>query len=663
MPPKGGRSRLPIVSHADEKFVRAAEAKALLATTTLEKAELAAKGSTAPTRSLRRRSSEQAVSKILKDNFPLATPSQTDDKINSRGQTLREQLRDDRKRPEVRMGLKHYAALRIVFDDELSPLRLLRVLDPSEPINPMVEMAIKGLESHPVSLVQMQALFCVDLQLSQRNVVAILKGLLKLRSSTSLPQLSVLIEGMRWIQRNRVEIRFKQEVSICRQHFDEVMSKHHDIVTSAGRSTAEWWSLVSDVGSLAFSAVDFSVCVKHVGEWTLVAENLSRLVCGSLTGKKIFGAAYKTIEVENMQKLVKRCAETLFNAANSDKTALVRARADFAAQAEAAGVNSSSAFDKTKQLPVVYRGVEVLVWCHSYLEFFNFTAMAALKGLAVDSKLLPSCLCEDDLVQKPRPRRNIIVHAELLTEVKIARATVADWASELEDVSGDSILNIFKFKMGMLKAIDKHIVIEEAFFQAMSGDSGQTRFKQSVLQCLPSLGSPMDWAVSRGQLEQLLATPFAKYCGKGLLIQSQTVLAWLRSGEANRAPQCAVVSSEFLTQARAALGNFLVHVVDVGDEITGKAAVDAIVELLKTAVAKKEQPSLLKLRPLAIFQWLLDLEQNKLVQEWTDACLQTKARPADVAMADPPAKKRKGKAKTAECEAAASAQLVSSYFD
>ena len=68
------------------------------------------------------------------------------------------------------MGLKYYAAMRVVYDDELSPLRLLRVIDSTEPINPLVEMAIKGLESHPVNLGPMQALFAVDLPLSQRNI-------------------------------------------------------------------------------------------------------------------------------------------------------------------------------------------------------------------------------------------------------------------------------------------------------------------------------------------------------------------------------------------------------------------------------------------------------------------------------------------------------------
>ena len=72
---------------------------------TIEKEELKNEGEKHQ-RVLRRRASEQSVVKILKDNLAGFSSYQIDDKTNSNGNTLRMQLRLDRKNPQLRMGLK-----------------------------------------------------------------------------------------------------------------------------------------------------------------------------------------------------------------------------------------------------------------------------------------------------------------------------------------------------------------------------------------------------------------------------------------------------------------------------------------------------------------------------------------------------------------------------
>ena len=75
--------------------------------TTLEKDELASQGSgrrSATARALKRRSTEQAVNKIIKGNFHTLSPAMTDGKLNAQGNTLREQLKADRKTRRSRWG-------------------------------------------------------------------------------------------------------------------------------------------------------------------------------------------------------------------------------------------------------------------------------------------------------------------------------------------------------------------------------------------------------------------------------------------------------------------------------------------------------------------------------------------------------------------------------
>lgn len=162
--------RAPATSSRKTAAAKQAETKRLQkATTTLEKAELQSKVSQnlSSQRTLKRRSSEQAVSKIIKDNFPAFDNEQTDDKVNARGLTLREQLRADRKNANIKMGLKYYAAMRATFEDSSAPHKQLQVNGRTEPVEPAVELAIRGLESHPVDLSKLQALFVMEKHISQ----------------------------------------------------------------------------------------------------------------------------------------------------------------------------------------------------------------------------------------------------------------------------------------------------------------------------------------------------------------------------------------------------------------------------------------------------------------------------------------------------------------
>ena len=85
----------------------------------------------------------------MRDHFPDFRPHQMDDKLNSRGNTLRQQLLIDRRDPTIKMGCIYYAEQRMTFDDESSPLKLLKAVDKTEPMHPLVKKSIEGLEANP----------------------------------------------------------------------------------------------------------------------------------------------------------------------------------------------------------------------------------------------------------------------------------------------------------------------------------------------------------------------------------------------------------------------------------------------------------------------------------------------------------------------------------
>ena len=73
--------------------------------------------------------------------------------------------------------------------------------------------------------------------------------------------------------------------------------------------------------------------------------------------------------------------------------------------------------------------------CHSYMDFFMNSAMAAIKGLAVELGLLPPSLCENELVGTAAAPKKVRVANNLLVEAKHARGCIKDFADELDDLS------------------------------------------------------------------------------------------------------------------------------------------------------------------------------------------------------------------------------------
>ena len=257
------------------------------------------------------------------------------------------------------------------------------------------------------------------------------------------------------------------------------------------------------------------------------------------------------------------------------------------------------------------------------MDYFNIAFMSLVRGLAVDIGDLKACLCEDDLVAKPPPAVTMKIDKGLLVEASIARAQLSDFASELEDLSGESIMIMFKNKMCILKTIDKYMKVEQGLFVSMTGDSGQAIFTKAVLDCIPEGKEAMTWSQSKARLEALLGSPFVKFCCKGILNQGQSIKNWLSSGEASRSPQNLILSFALMQSAKERLCNFCLWEHDQ-TQLFGKTALDKIVE----EVSKKPPDSITlpMLKDLTMFKFMLSPSQDNLLVDWTDKALGVDAK-------------------------------------
>ena len=206
--------------------------------------------------------------------------------------------------------------------------------------------------------------------------------------------------------------------------------------------------------------------------WCHIGDKLSQVVADSLCGKQAFGCQCQFIEGESLEKLVRASNAKLLEFPVLNKAMLANARADFAADAEMLAINVQDSFPTIREMSVFHRDMPCNAPGTSYLDYFNIAFMSLVRGLAVDIGDLKACLCEDDLVAKPRPAVTMNIDKGFLVEASIARAQLSKFASELEDVSGESIMSMFKSKMCMLTTIEEYMMVDQSLFVSMIGDSG-----------------------------------------------------------------------------------------------------------------------------------------------------------------------------------------------
>ena len=195
---------------------------------------------------LRRRKTEEAVAKSLKDNFPGWDSVQTDHCIVG-GKSLREALTEDRRRHQEgqqgapTMGKRYYDEMRNKFSSTTCPHKMLKVANEAEPIHPELEKGLAGLNLHVKRFDVIIDFLERGPMVNQLSLVVLLKHALKIFPQAGRESTDFLLAVLSYISKHRVHELFKQEWSHVRDHLDEALCKSWARFKSSGLPQKLWW--------------------------------------------------------------------------------------------------------------------------------------------------------------------------------------------------------------------------------------------------------------------------------------------------------------------------------------------------------------------------------------------------------------------------------------
>ena len=188
---------------------------------------------------------EREILKVLRDTYKGFSHTQKCSLLVD-GVSLFTRLCNDRF-ANVTMGKLYHSARRNEYDDLVSPHKRLKVSHPNEPEDPRVKQMIDALESHPPNLKPLTLILDLDEIMNNKNSVAVLKGLLKVKPQSGHMHTNIVMEGMRWVKRTQCDQRFPSEVALMKDHFDLALLYHLKMQRGEGMLAKNWWPLVSDV--------------------------------------------------------------------------------------------------------------------------------------------------------------------------------------------------------------------------------------------------------------------------------------------------------------------------------------------------------------------------------------------------------------------------------
>jgi hypothetical protein len=604
----------------------------------------------------RGRTDEQEIAKALRDNFPSWKENETDMTYRD-GHTLRSRLKVD-KDSGVPTGKFYYQALREQYAPADAPEKIMALLEPDAPEDPVLTSALWLLFQHNRNLGPLIEWFDSVQAVNQKVLRAAYRAMLKI-PMTNFENASLVVSCLKMTKRLKLSEQEPATFACMKDHFDRALVKSIVHCRSHSQTVATWWRCFGYGADLLMPRAEVEACIACETNFVDVEAELRLVVTSSCAGMKLFCRAWDLVLQSSADMVVRTAIARLANKSFTVES-LVAERTAVTADFDKIGKRVSDTF-AARDVEVNYRGILVPCTVNSYLDMWSTMAEALMRTIAVDSQVMQPLWCENDLVG-PRQLPNVRV-AKSLVEASInARSSCAEMLTGLESQSGPAIKDILTKKQKFLRSIDRFFKIESALFFSSIGASSEARLKACILARMPTETVDKSIGESLAALDDLGKGKLIAFCGPMLQSTWSCVRGYVHSLSEDRSPKFeSATENAFLIDVKRALSRFCVHIEPGASKgaakLFGSAALKKKLEVVR---ALHDQGKAIPLSQLSVFhqfKWLMAEADFKVVKEITDRIA---APVVGAASSDePPSKKRGSKGTSSRDAKAIVAELFS----
>lgn len=579
------------------------------------------------TRRKRTRTEEQALQKVLNDNFP----GFSDEELfmnRIQGKTLPERIQHDRNRvakgDRITMGKMYYATLRDLYRSPNSAHARLQVQDDSMPQDESLIEALVCLVQTRRSVMEIITWSETASEVNQMNFVALLKQVLKIPPQKSLENCSITVALMRMIVRLDLHTKFPNEMLAMRSHFDSACCKSLASFKSQMRSGSEWWTMNREWAKLVLPMQATNVALAEKNSLAQVDAEINMVVESSEVGRRLLEAAMRQVQLD---KIAGRIAEHVKELTGKSLTAAIleKNKTDFMKCLENNGYNPLQRFTP-KQVEYEYRGHKVSIVVTSPIEQYSVAVECLLRSVATDLGILPSLWCENDLVGE-RPQQTIKLAKAMVAPSEMTRHTLLDQL-DVEDATSENIMRVLKEKRAFLASTDRYSKIEVAFWSSLVGEAAVSKVHELILDCLPNRETVRSLEQSHQKLTKAESSALVSFCGSALKSVVKTVHNYIRAMQSGEAPMLdnLAATDAFAANVKQRLAFFCRVTLPKSKEQEEMVllGVDAAKHLLQGLEQKQEsnaQVSFADIVSVVTFKWLLTTEERTRLDRIKNECV------------------------------------------
>ena len=195
---------------------------------------------------------------------------------------------------------------RAQYEDMESLSKKLKPANPLEYENERLKSALFELTSHRCNMRPLLAFLEEDVIDNQKCVVAIYRAAMDIKVSTSPRHANFVISVMQWAARNDLVARFPAESALCRDHFDQALTRSYIFMKKNDVGLCDWWDVHKQVAHLVLKVADFEICMACKSNWLDAQASLDAVVCQSSIGRTVFGSAHISLKHARVHSVIDR---------------------------------------------------------------------------------------------------------------------------------------------------------------------------------------------------------------------------------------------------------------------------------------------------------------------------------------------------------------------
>eukprot|EP00971_Amphidinium_carterae_P068527 1356827-Amphidinium_carterae.4 len=516
---------------------------------------------------------------------------------------------------------------------------------PEELDRPLIAL-LSGASKCSKKKQELVAYLCTMNRPNQRTFVGLMRWSLIQRPWSNEKMMAVATALMDMIMRTDVISHYPEELAMCSDWFDLVLSSIWSKCKKAGMSSSSWLANQRQRASLVLEmdAVEEVLAAKSFKD---VSSELNSLCCASRLGNALFGWALVPLVSEKVSECIDRILAKLVEdggLVTPQKLSEIHGKCNDAVRTEMTCALGA------REVAIKYRDIELLVTCSTPWEEILMKSASLLKGVAAEEGKLTPLFVENELLSVARVKSDesstLKVDGDVIAPWLTARRAAAE--SMNQDFTAKEIVNTLTKRLPTYIALDATFALEVTLFKALGSAPGEKAMLARMLACLPTQPTvKLDFSAALHAMAPLFEGRLYSYLPveiQGVLRAARDVVASISE---NKCPLCLpAVPNGAVSKMLNAVEKCLADEIPTKDGgkrlVTGKSVIERRLKNLKSQDLSKSGPECLN--GVAPFAWLLNSTDKATLEELRQSLIKAgNLRVVKASASAPAAAKKKSK--------------------